>query len=186
MFPKSNCIIALFSVMCLSTTMISTACGLSPDAIDALNGALSALESNKDLTERFVREVKSVNLSGPEYQDVRESYESARDSYNAVIDALESMVTKKHSKAPLEKLAQTAQTASADFLQNATRALNPTSSMRNVDLRRAIKLPLDVTPKLRELPSKYGQKVFDQYDRQIRWRPWRDLQACTVTPCDAN
>jgi hypothetical protein len=163
--------------------LILVACGLPPEAVTAIDAAVDTLESNKALAETFVRDVKTASLSDSEYQDVRDSYESARNAYNDVITALEAVAKKQPGKDSLPQLTTSAEAASADFLQKASRALDPSYNLQSVDLVRAITIPVDVAPGLKKLPRAYANGMINQYDRKIRWMAWRDLAPCGSSGC---
>jgi len=146
------------------------------DTLSALQSALSTLVANRTLAEQFVRDVKtSVNPSEPEYQQAMESYEEARDSYNHFLDNVESGAGKAKSPKREMQLGLDAQNSTADFFQDATRALKPSINTRAIDFRRAVELPNNLEENLHKLPKRTRSSLVDQLDNQVRWRSWGQM-----------
>ena len=146
------------------------------EAIEALQAGLNTLVQNKSLAEQFVRDVKSsADPTDPAYEQVMETYEDARDSYNNFLDGLEFAAKTNQSQTNLTEAAETAQTATADFLEGATRTLRPNADTRGIAFRRAIILPDALARNLKKLPKKSRQDIVNRFDREVRWRSWRQL-----------
>jgi len=166
----------VFLVTALALVFGSTTACSSTAAIGALQAALTSLVQNKSLAEQFVRDVKtSVDPTDPVYQQVMESYEEARDSYNNFLNSVELAAKTNQSKPDLSESAESAQNATADFLESATKTLRPNANTRGIAFRRAIVLPEGLPKDLSELPKKSRQDVINHFDREVRWRSWRQL-----------
>lgn len=146
------------------------------DTLSALQSALATLQSNRALCEQFVRDVKtSVNPSDPAYQQAMESYEEARDSYNHFLDTVEAGAGKGKATTRQMKLGMNTQDSTAEFFQDATRALRPSMNTRGIDFQRAVVIPDDLAKNFHKLPKGTRSRLIDQVDGDVRWRSWGQL-----------
>lgn len=148
----------------------------SANDVAALESALGTLIQNRSLTEQFVRDVKSSAAPGdPAYQEVMESYNDARDAYNHFLDTVETGTNHGTSQKAQLRAAVDAQEASAQFLREATRTLNPSFNTRGIDFQRAIQIPDTLPHQFCQLPRKARGTIIEKVDRQIRWRSWGQM-----------
>jgi hypothetical protein len=173
-------ITSIVPIIVIVATFCTTITGCTPEeeqkTVAALQSGLSSLVQNRTLAEQFVRDVKaSVGPNEPGYQQAMESYNEARDSYNHFLDVAESAAKEGHISSRQAQLAVDAQDSTADFFQDATRALKPALSTRGVDFRRAVIIPEDLQRSLGKLPKRDRQSLVDQVDKQVRWRSWDEV-----------
>lgn len=146
------------------------------NAAAAFDASLTSLVQNRTLAEQFVRDVKtSCDPSDPSYQQARESYDQARDSYNRFLDTVESGSNGDRSTLRESQVESDAKDSSADFLKDATRALQPSVSTRGLEFRRAISIPDNLQVTLHKLPKRARESLVAQVDNQVRWRSWGEM-----------
>ena len=167
---------SFFSIAsCGLLLIINTGCNPTA-AVDALQAGLNTLVQNKSLAEQFVRDIKtSVDPSDPAYAQNMENYEQARDAYNHFLDGVELAAKTNQPHPNLTASTEDAQNSAADFLEGATRALRPTTDTRRIPFRRAVTIPETLPKDLNELPKKTRESLIARFDREVRWRPWRQL-----------
>jgi len=165
--------------ICLALAL-TTLTGCTPDqaseTLTALQNGLTALSENRSLAEQFVRDIKTnVDPKDPAYREAMESYEEARDSYNQFLDNVELASKSSHPSTNLFPVMEEAQNSTADFLEGATRILKPEANTRRVHFNRAVVLPDNLAEHLHQLPKHDREVLVDKFDKQVRWRSWRQL-----------
>jgi hypothetical protein len=166
-------------VVCVFLLSLSLS-GCTPDeeaeTISDLQTALSNLTQNRTLAEQFVRDVKSdTNPGDAAYVRAMESYQDARDVYNRFLDSVESGRSDQDDRTFRHASPTDVQNATADFLEDATRALKPTANARRVTFQRAVIVPERLQRTIAKLPKKARNRMIDRFDDQIRWRSWSEL-----------
>jgi hypothetical protein len=168
----------LFATALLTSLVALTGCTPAEEtqAITYLQGALTDLSQNRALTEQFVRDIKSTaNPDDPSYSQAMDSYEDARDTYNRYLDDVESGVPQDGARSLHHSSPRDVENATADFLQDATRALKPSLNTRKIAFQRAVVVPDNLQATLAKLPKKARRNITEQFDDQVRWRSWGQL-----------
>lgn len=165
--------------MLLALLFAGSLTGCTPqeeDALAALQAGLSSLQANRVLTEQCVREVKGgVVPSDPAYSEVMEGYGDAREAYNAYLDSVENLGRQTHSRSFRTVEPLDVQNATADFLADVTSALKPSVNTRRIPFQRAVVIPTDLSRALKKLPKKSRERILDNFDRQVRWKQWSQV-----------
>jgi hypothetical protein len=177
LYEIRNLRLALVALLWIVTIAAS---GCTPseedETIAAIQDAMTTLTANRSLVEQMGRDVKSnVNPAAPAYSDLMESYEEARDSYNNFLDTVAASSIGRSADAGIAPAMDEAQTSTADFIQAATRALDPTGNMRGLSTHRAIKLPSNLADRLQHLPKSERKRLVQQFGSQVHWRSWGQL-----------
>jgi hypothetical protein len=155
---------------------LSLLTGCDPAVTAALDTALGKLVSNKNLSEQFVRDIKAtIEPTDSVYGQLMDRYEDSKDSYNHLLDSVEKAARTNRSSPSVDEALERAQTSSAEFLAQATRSLRPDLNTRGIAFERAISVPEGLPESLHKLPGKYRNRLIDQFDKQIRWRSWRQI-----------
>ncbi len=147
------------------------------EAISTITSAIGDLSANRALAERFVRDVKTnLSPSSDAYEQARESYDDAVKANNHYVDVIEGVGLGASSRAWANADAVTeARTASADFLADASAALEPSGTTRKIKFNRAVTIPDDLPRKFHKLKKKAREEVMGGADRLVRWQPWGSL-----------
>lgn len=177
-FKRKHLFIAssVLSLLLVATCTSGCTTKEESDTLGALQSALSSLVQNRTLAEQFVRDVKtSMDPTDPSYQQAMETYEEARDSYNRFLDTVESGTKTRNSHLREAQIEVNAQDSTAQFFQDATRALRPSINARAIDFRRAVVIPDHLQKNLRKLPKGARQSLVEQFDGQVRWRAWGQM-----------
>lgn len=184
-FPKgfSSMKYGMVSKACLALVLLSaTSClsGCDPaqedETFSALQSALTSLTQNRGLTEQFVRDIKAtVDPSDPAYLQAMESYQDARDIYNRYLDQVESGRKAAATRSLRDATPLKVENATADFLEDATRALKPAVNTRRIKFQRAVVIPETLQRDLAIVPKKERDRMVDRFDDQVRWRSWSDM-----------
>jgi hypothetical protein len=165
---------------CAAMSMALTMLGCTPaeenEAITALQTGLTDLTQNRALTEQFVRDLKSqCDPNDPAYIQAMDSYDQAKDVYNRFLDDAETGVRQDGTRSLHHSSPRDVQNATANFLEDATRALKPSINTRKVAFQRAIVVPEGLEASLAKLPKKARRNITEQFDDQVRWRGWGDI-----------
>jgi hypothetical protein len=141
-----------------------------------VQAALSQLTQNRAMAEQFGRDIKTnVSPSTTTYADLMESYEEARDSYNHFLNAVESDGMGRASQDVVTPSMTDAQNATYDFIEAASKTLNPGGDVRGVSIRRAIKMPVNLPAQLQRIPKAERRRLVKQFGEQVQWRSWGQL-----------
>jgi hypothetical protein len=170
----------LLSAVMVSTSLMMAGCTSSEESetLSALEAALASLNQNRTLIEQYGRDVQSrIDTSSETYTTLMQQYEEARDAYNQYLDSVEHDVVSKHHQADVSSTAHAAREASAEFMANATRALDSKAPLRGVVFREAISLPDGLARDLRRIPKADRQGMMDIYANQLKIRSWGRLTA---------
>jgi hypothetical protein len=170
-----RCLIAL-AFLVLGSSL--SGCTQTEEAavITQLQSALSDLAKNRELTEQFVRDIKTtVEPSNPGYATAMDSYQEARDSNDHFLDGVESSGKPARSRALRNASPLDVQSTTAAFMADATNVLKPDVNTRHIPFKRAIVIPSDLQATLHKLPRKDRERIIDNFDKEVRWRSWDQL-----------
>jgi len=172
----------LLSTAFLAAMIVSGLTGCTPqeesEAISTITGAIGDLSANRALAERFVRDVKSSNLSpsSDAYEQARNSYEHAVRANNHYIDLLEGVGSDASSRTLRASEAVTkARDTTADFLADAAAAIDPSGITRKIRFVRAVTIPDDLSERLRKVKKHSRELIIIHADPLVRWESWGDL-----------
>jgi hypothetical protein len=147
------------------------------DLLAALQSGLTTLQQNKQMAEQGVRDIKAgVKPSDPNYAQAMDDYEKARYQYGQYLDGVEDDHYSSHEGSARDVQISDVQTSTTDFISDVLVACHPGMNPRSILRGRTIEVPNDLQATLHKLSKKSRRKIVENFDRQVRWEPWSDLE----------